>query len=219
MRLKSVCALAALTLAAVTTAVRADTFGIEADYGRGSTDIEANIGAGTLHVTDGFFWNIHPNYVLGYAEGYSFDLDLALDADQPISFEETTNDWGDPITIKHAAYTGTYTTRFTDKDTGLTQEVSSGIVTMLGASQGEFFGRIDFTNGLFTQTGGAGLPDFPGVSAFTFNGTLVNNEALSFSGELSTASAVPLPASATMGLGLIGLLGAAQFARRRFRTA
>lgn len=80
-----------------------------------------------------------------------------------------------------------------------------------------------FTGGRFTQTSGVGIPGFAAdTTSAAFEGEVGWDGFLYFSGSLSdtpAASAVPLPASATMGLGLIGLLGVAQAVRRRSRTA
>lgn len=222
MRLKSVCALAALTLAAVTaTTTRAASMSFDAwSPGYGSNGpITADLNARTMHVAGGKFYDSDSADFKWEVGKYKFDADLAIDPDT-ITIDPAVGDPDDwehyTPEVEHATYTGQWKLYFNGGPAWTGDVTVQGTTDAFGP-----FGRIYFTNGLITHTGGTGDSPFAGASNLSFSGLLVQSEALEFYGDLSNVApaAVPLPASATMGLGLIGLLGATQFARRRSHTA
>jgi hypothetical protein len=133
-----------------------------------------------------------------YSTLFTFDLNLTFDSSSAVN---TPLDPDGDLEI-HGTFNGTYTI----------YDLSSNVISSGTANaQGDFFFYADsadysnpeFTNGLLTQTAGPGLSIFPGATQFSFSGD-ANTDGGYFRGTLSAAtSAVPLPASASMGFVLL----------------
>ncbi|HEY1683565.1 MAG TPA: hypothetical protein VGG19_02285 [Tepidisphaeraceae bacterium] len=192
-----VLAVSAFAIAALASSAHADPVNLEGGY----STLPTFTGATFSIVGDDTY-----DPVTGNPDPYNFELDLTL---QPGSL---STDLGGGYFDVTGTYSGTYTF-FIGTDTNV---VSSGTLTADGEyiTDGTYAYGPSLTNGVATQTSGPGFDIYPGVTQFTFSAQ-GDIDGPFFRGTLSPASSVPLPAAATMGIGLLSILAPLAIRRRK----